>query len=86
MSSNIMLLMGNERRDHFLNQTALLRLLSWCQAWLKFKNSKCCNFKIKNVTGSKTSKNMYFWVIFYLVWMKNSENLVALILELHDIK
>ena len=29
---------------------------------------------------------MYFWVIFYLVWMKNSENLVALILELHDIK
>ena len=41
---------------------------------------------MKNATGRKTGREIHSYVIFYLVQIKNSENLAALILEFHDVK
>ena len=86
-----MLPMGNlpkiTRRDPFWTiQLCRGCWRSWCHALWKFENSKCCIFKTKNATGPKTGKRMCFLVIFYLMWIKNSESFAALILKFHDIK
>ena len=86
-----MLLMGNlpkiSRRDPFwTRQLCRGCWRSWCQALWKFENSKCCLFKTKNATGPETGKRIYFLVISYLVWIKNSESFAGLILEFHDVK
>ena len=41
---------------------------------------------MKNATAPKTGKKIYFKAIFYLVLIKNSENLVPLMLEFKDVK
>ena len=41
---------------------------------------------MKNATGPKTGWEIHSYAIFDLVQIKNSEDLVALILEFHDVK
>ena len=66
-------------------QLSLFQLLSWCHATKKGENSKinskCSIRKTKNATGPKTGKIFTSKQFFYLVSIKISEHLAALILE-----
>ena len=84
-----MLLMGNlpkiTRRDPFLNQDSFVPAAHG-HCVTHGENSKCCIVKTNKATGPKRGKRIYFLVIFYLVWIKNSESFATLILEVHDVK
>ena len=61
--------------DSFVSVTVLVSRKA------KFENSKCCILKTRNATVPKTGKRFTFEYFFYLVWIKKSENLAALILQ-----